>query len=332
MARCTASISLRTTLSAAVCDTDGSPGPKLVAGMPCSAKNATSVQPSLARRARPATATSRANRGWPRSGGAAGAASISSTWSPSSASRAGAIRSRDRRLRLLRRAIGSETMVERQSGRVGHHVAGYTAAHRDRLQRLPVLAAVNHWCTALERRDSFEQRGQSVDGIDPHPGSSGVGPFTAQDDVQFDHALASGLHRRAGGLTQDGGVARQQVGPELEQAGQPVVLSGHFLAAVQDVGQIDRGVGHGRGQLEHHRQARFHVGRPQAPQRVTVDPRPMVAVGGHRVEVSGPHQSQPAAERGAGDNVVLDPLHLQPRRLAQPAFDVVGQWRLVVAD
>ena len=62
-AACTVSRSARVTCSPAVCARLGSPGPKLVAGMPCAANRDTSVQPSLARGACPVRVTSAASNG-----------------------------------------------------------------------------------------------------------------------------------------------------------------------------------------------------------------------------------------------------------------------------
>ena len=67
----------------------------------------------------------------------------------------------------------------------------------------------------------------------------------------------------AGGLGQDGGVAHHQVGALAEQALDPVVLGVDLLALVEHVGDVDRRLGDGEGQLEQHRHPALHVaGRP----------------------------------------------------------------------
>ncbi len=63
-----------------------SPGPKLVAGIPCSEKKATSVHPSFASGGQPDAATSRASNGSSRPGRADGARSRTSMRSPRSGS------------------------------------------------------------------------------------------------------------------------------------------------------------------------------------------------------------------------------------------------------
>ncbi len=70
----------------AVCARVASPGPKFAAGMPCAAKRATSVQPSLARTSSPFRSISERSNGCVSAGGAPSAQSTISNVSPSTAS------------------------------------------------------------------------------------------------------------------------------------------------------------------------------------------------------------------------------------------------------
>ena len=135
----------RVTCSSGWWASSGSPGPKLAAGTPCSQKEATSVQPTLARGSVSVAATSAASSGWPNEGGA-----------PSAASTHHEACHRPRRRRSPRAAgagkpppsasvtIGGVAEVQRHAGRVGHDVAGHSPVDRHRLELLGEGAAVEH--------------------------------------------------------------------------------------------------------------------------------------------------------------------------------------------
>ena len=88
-------------------------------------------------------------------------------------------------------------------------------AHR--LQRLAVLAAVEHRAALGHGLDERQQPPEPVDGVASHPRPGGVGPGPGERDLEAHRALAPGLDGAVGGLAEDGGVAGQQVGPLDEQ-------------------------------------------------------------------------------------------------------------------
>src|SRR5205823_11106055 len=65
--------------------------------------------------------------------------------------------------------------------------------------------------------------------------------------------------------SEDGGVCFQEVGTLPEEALDPVVASGYFLALVEDIGHRNDRAFHRAGQLDEHGDAGLHVGRPQPP-------------------------------------------------------------------
>ena len=166
-------------------------------------------------------------------------------------------------LGLGRGAVGREAVVDEQHDLVGHHVAGHAALDADRLQRLAVLAAVDHRAALLVAVEVAEQPADPVDGVAAHPRAGGVGPGPPQHDPHAHGALAAGLDDAVGGLAEQGDVALQQVGPFLEEPLQAVEPGVDLLGLVEHLGHVDRGLRHGCGQRQHHREAGLHVRRPQ---------------------------------------------------------------------
>ena len=201
--------------------------------------------------------------------------------------------------------------MDPQYGGIGNDVAGHPSLDRDRLDRLPVGAAVDRRGPGLVGGQGVEDRTEAMDRVATHPRASGVGSGTGQVDLDPQRSLATGLDQALGRLTQDGAVAGQQVRPLGPQLVEPVVLLGHLLPGVEHEAQVDRRVGHGPGQLEEDGQATLHVGRTDPPQGVAVDPGLGVAVGRNRVGVPGQDQPMVAAEIGPGHQIVADPGQLQ---------------------
>ncbi len=140
---------------------------------------------------------------------------------------------------------------------------------------------------------------------------------------RLDHAI-----RR---LTQEGDVTFDEIRALSEQPTEAVVHRVDLLRFVEDVGHVDRRVGDGAGELEHHRDARLHVGRTTSPQRVAFDPGRAVAVDRHGVGVAGEDESKRSASVRAGNQVVADLVDRQPGRRLELAADAFGDRTLVVA-
>ena len=144
--------------------------------------------------------------------------------------------------------------------------------------------------------------------------------------------LAARLDEGGRRLADHRGVGPQQLGPVPPQGGQPALLSGQLLAGVEAPGDVDRRLLDRAGQVEHDRQAAFHVGGTHPPQHVALEARPTVGARGHRVEVAGHHQplGSPSSVRATTLSPSRD--HLQPRAGAEVGRHPVGQGRLVAAD
>ena len=201
-----------------------SPGPRLHAGTPSAAKRATSVQPELGRDREAVPSIERA-----RGSGCRGRARPPArcrrrrTSSPSlrapargapapSASASASVRSGAKRWLRVTVATSGTTLPATPP----------STAHR--LERLAVLAPVDHRPPLLEALDEAQERAQAVDGVAPHPGPGGVGPAPRSGHLQPQRALAAGLDLAAGGLAEDGDVAGQQVGPVADEVAEAVVL------------------------------------------------------------------------------------------------------------
>ena len=154
---------------------------------------------------------------------------------------------------------------------------------------------------------------------------------SAHDDLQAQRALAPGLQLTVGGLPEDGDVAGQELGAIPGEVRQAVVDGGDLLAGVEDEGEVHRRVGDRLGQRDHDGQTALHVGGPEPPEHVALDASASVVVGGHRVGVPGQHHPARSAQVGAGDQVGAHPLHREVGQGAEPALEVVGERRLVVA-
>ncbi len=157
-------------------------------------------------------------------------------------------------------------------------------------------------------------------------------PHAREADLESHGALAAGLEDRAGRFAEDGDVAGQQIRALVEQLAEAVVLRRDLLGRVEDVGDVDGGLGHGAGQLEHDGEPALHVRGPEAPQRVALDAGAVVAVDRDRVRVAGEHEAHAATEMGAGHEVVADAVELERRHRQQFLLEPVGDDLLVLAD
>ena len=171
----------RVTRSSGWWASNGSPGPKLAAGTPCSQKEATSVQPTLALGAAPLLSTRAASSGCPSEGGAPSPASTSSH--SSSGSSNGWSSSADERLGLGALAIGRVAMIEDKRGPIGYHVAGDAPLDGHGLELLGVGAAVEHDLTPAPGGDGVDQGTEPVDGIAPGERTCRMGPHSLQRDA-----------------------------------------------------------------------------------------------------------------------------------------------------
>ena len=154
----------------------GSPGPKLVAGIPRSAKNATSVQPSFALGWPPAAATSRASSGSPNPGGADGARSSTSMRSPRARSRAGASNAS-----TAARASSAERSGAKRWLSVTVAESGTTLPATP--PRTPTACSASRYAqpsiTGLAARvagNELQHRAQPVDGVDAQSRGGPCGP------------------------------------------------------------------------------------------------------------------------------------------------------------
>ena len=170
-----------------------------------------------------------------------------------------------------------------------------------------------------------------MDGVAAHPRPRRVRTLPAQGDLHPQRALAPCLQLAAGGFAEDGHVAGEQVGPVADEVGEAVVLGGDLLARVEDVGDVDGGIGDGLGEGEHHRQAALHVGAAEAPQHVAVDAGVGVAVHRHGVGVAGEDHPHRTVEVGPGDEVGADPLDREVRLAAETGLEVIDERSLGVA-
>ncbi len=159
-----------------------------------------------------------------------------------------------------------------------------------------------------------------------------MGPGSPDFDLELQHALAARFDPAVGRLAEHGHVAVQELRGGRGDRQQSVVLSSHLLARVEHVGDIDGRLDQAGGQFEHDRQAAFHVGAPQPPKGVAVQPGCLVAVGGHGVEMPGQHDSRAPPEIRSGRRRWR---RCRSTRRADPApqhrLHPIGEGRLVVA-
>ena len=106
-----------------------------------------------------------------------------------------------------------------------------------------------------------------------------------------------------------------------EQLAQAVVLGGHLLAGVEDVGDVDRRARPPCGPARAARRGRPSCRpTPRPVQHVALDAGPRVAVGRARCRCGRPAPAAPVApELGAGHDVVAHPVDRQPRARARSA-------------
>ena len=125
------------TCSSCLWASDGSPGPKLTAGMPRPVKRATSVQPNFGSDLAADRLDERLRRGPSSPGSAPGAESVTVISKPSK-------KSRDVGERLLLGPIRGEPVVHGDHGLVREHVGGDPAADQHGVEALVVLQPVDH--------------------------------------------------------------------------------------------------------------------------------------------------------------------------------------------
>ena len=137
-----------------------------------------------------------------------------------------------------------------------------------------------------------------------------MGALAVELRFEHDHALATGLDPRVGGLQQHREVAVEQLGLLLEDARRPLNAVGDLLALVERERHVEAGtVGIGvqlLGEAQQHREPALHVGGAETVQHVAVDRGDGVAVGGHGVEVTAEHDPAVAPELRAGDHAGAD--------------------------
>src|SRR3954451_11475623 len=198
--------------------------------------------------------------------------------------------------------------------------------------RLGVLAPVDHRPTTFPSVEDRQQASQAVNGVAAHPRPRAVRPDAHERHVEAHRALAARFEHAVGRFAQDGDVAAQQLGPIAGDVPEAVVLAHDLLARVEHVRHVDRGLVDGRRQLELHGQTALHVGRAEAPQRVAVDAGAVIVVHRHRVGVAREHDAHGPAEIRTRDQIVLVPVHREPRRGPQLRLEVVGDRLLVMTE
>ena len=114
-------------------------------------------------------------------------------------------------------------------------------------------------------------------------------------------------------------------GRSRTQVGEAVVLGGHLLPRVEDVGHVDGRLGDRLGEGEHHGQPALHVGAAEPPQHVALDAGLGVAVHRHRVGVAGEDHPRRPVELGPGHEVGADPLDLEVREARRRGLEVIGE-------
>ena len=270
------------------------------------------------RRSTPAWPARRGGRSSAASSGSAGSAgrpstaSRTSTVSPSSST--GASSARTVGLGAGRVAVGGEAVVERDGGAVGHDVAGHPALDPDRLERLAVLAAVEHGAPGLEGLDEGEQAAEAVDGVAAHPGPGGVGPGAARVTARRIVPWQPASRMPSVGSPRMASVAVEEVGALAEEQLEAAVGAGDLLAGVEDVGDVDGGLASMRSARS--RKTAMPPCMSDAPRPHTTSPsmraRSLSLAGTVSVWPTSSSRRGPP-ELGAGHHVVADPVDRQPR-------------------
>lgn len=220
---------------------------------------------------------------------------------------------------LVDAPVGRVSVVDAHDGTVGNHVAGDAALDVHDLQRFDELTTVDDGFAGLVGGNGTERTCHTVDGVAPHPRASRVGPCPGEGDLESERTLATCLDRTVGWLTEDGAITFEQVGPFGEQFEQPVVLLSHFFTGIEHEGEVKGWFADRSSDLEETGEAAFHVGGPDTPERVVLDPSPTVRatdkiVGfdhGNRVGVSDQKEALFATELGAGHQIVADAVDMQ---------------------
>ena len=221
-------------------------------------------------------------------------------------------------------------MVQGDHGPIGNHVVGHATLDSNHLQSLTKVATVDRHPAALVGGDRGEHGGQAVDGILAPPGPSGVRPGAGETHLDPHRALAAGLDAGRGGLGQQGGVGRQQVGSLPEEPFDAVEPGVDLLALVEHVGGVHHRLGDGAGQLGQDGDAALHVARTQPPQNIAVNAGPLIAVGRHRVGVAGQQQSRRTTQRRARHQIVADAGDREPRHWSKDGLQEIGHLPLVM--
>ncbi len=135
-------------------------------------------------------------------------------------------------------------------------------------------------------------------------------------DLDPQRPLTTRLDDPVGGLEQHRQIAGQPVGVMLGQPPQAVARGLDFLVVVAHERHVTRRIRHRSGQVQQHRDARLHVGRPAPVQPVTVAPRRHVVDDRHRVEVAGQHDPPHPPEIGEGHHRIAVTDDAKVRQLA----------------
>ena len=130
-----------------------------------------------------------------------------------------------------------------------------------------------------------------------------------EDDLDAHRPLAAGLDGAVGRFAEQGDVALEQVGPLAEEPPEPVVDRVDLLGLVEDVGDVDGGLRHRAGQLEHHRQRPTSCRTRRSPRACRPRSRsPRCSLTGTVSVCPAMSAAVGSSEVGAGDEVVTRPV------------------------
>jgi hypothetical protein len=157
-----------------------------------------------------------------------------------------------------------------------------------------------------------------------------VSAFAERPHLDPEVAVAATLDDGAGGFTENGEVALEQVGTDAGETPESIQALRDLLVVVPDPGEVDRRVRQFGRQLQLHRDPRLHVDGAATPELVAHDARRKVVVDRHGVEMAGDHDTTFAPKGGARDDGVAVPEQFEMRDPGKRGLDRVGD-RLLVA-
>jgi GTP-binding protein HflX len=186
------------------------------------------------------------------------------------------------RLGLVARAAGREAEVELRRGERGDDVLRDSAFDADRAQHLAVDEPVELDLEGLEARERRETLREQVDRIAARPRPGRVRALAVELDPGLQVSQAPGVEDRVRGLEHDGKLGAREHAAR-ERRWERALLERDLLAREEDVaGRRLRA-----RELEHHRDAAFHVARAEAVHGAVRDPSRQVLLRRNRVEVTG---------------------------------------------